>query len=542
MIRPLKNYLLLAIGLTVLFLSCKEKEKKEAPVAVQDTSITEKTSFNNIFIDSNLIKQYVASDKALSRFQEPFLNFYKERNFESAWFDSTGLIEQAGNFISLINNYMEQNHDSSLYDKRLYELYDEYKNAKNISSKHLNPHDINAELYFTGSFFKYTSKLYGGSNIDATQIGWFIPRKKIDLKNLLDSSLKSGGNAQVFDQLLNPAYKKLNEYFLKYAALKKEHPDWNNIVVNINKLQLNDQNPAIPEIKERLSLLEDLSDNDGSDVFDENMQEAVKSYQNRMGLSADGVIGPGFVRSINTPLDTLIRKILVNLERTRWLPSTLPETYIWVNIPEYKLHVYENGEPNFDMRVIVGSAAHGTVIFTGNLKYIVFAPYWNVPMSIIKNEIIPGIARDPNYIASHNMEITGYNKKGEPVDVRQKPGENNALGTVKFLFPNDYDIYLHDTPNHDLFTSSNRGLSHGCIRLSDPPKMARFLLRNDSTRYTSNKIDSLMHKNKVETWVTVKNPVPVYLVYFTSWVDDDGKLNFRNDIYGHDKKVADKLF
>ena len=257
-----------------------------------------------------------------------------------------------------------------------------------------------------------------------------------------------------------------------------------------------------------------------------------------MGLDMDGVIGPKFMDELNIPIKSRIQQILVNLERVRWLPPENDSVYILVNIPEYRLHVYEHGKYKFGMNVIVGTAANSTVIFTGALKYIVFSPYWNVPVSIVQKEILPGIQKDPNYIARHNMEITGYSN-GLPV-VRQKPGTDNALGLVKFLFPNSYDIYLHDTPNHDLFNQSSRSFSHGCIRIAQPTRMAEYLLRYD-TSWNPVKIDSAMHQPK-EHWVTLKQTVPVFIVYFTAWVDREGRLNFRKDIYGHDAKLAAKLF
>ncbi|HEU0226341.1 MAG TPA: L,D-transpeptidase family protein, partial [Arachidicoccus soli] len=284
----------------------------------------------------------------------------------------------------------------------------------------------------------------------------------------------------------------------------------------------------------------DLDEDIQSDQYDKATEEGVINFQKRYGLSPDGVVGPNFMKALNIPIDTLIRDITVNLERVRWIPAELPKEYIWVNIPDYKLDAYQNGEKVFSMRVIVGSAAHGTTIFSGNIKYVVFAPYWNVPRSIVLKEILPGIKNDPDYIRKHNMEVTGYNQ-GIP-DVRQLPGPDNALGRVKFLFPNSYNIYLHDTPNHDLFTSRNRGLSHGCVRLSDPEKMADWLLRDDSVKYSKPIIDSLMNKNVKEKWVTLEKTVPVYLVYFTSWVDEKGRLNIRKDIYGHDAIMANKLF
>ena len=185
------------------------------------------------------------------------------------------------------------------------------------------------------------------------------------------------------------------------------------------------------------------------------------------------------------------------------------------------------------MKIVVGSTAHNTVIFTGTLKYVVFSPYWNIPPGILKNEILPAISRNKNYLTRHNMEWHGN-------IVRQKPGPNNSLGLVKFLFPNDYNIYLHDTPSKSLFEENERAFSHGCIRLSQPAKLARFLLRNDPS-WDSLKIARAMNGGK-EKFVTVKENVPVYIGYFTAWVDREGNLNFRDDIYGHDRKLADQLF
>jgi len=188
--------------------------------------------------------------------------------------------------------------------------------------------------------------------------------------------------------------------------------------------------------------------------------------------------------------------------------------------------------------VVVGASATGTVIFTGNLKYIVFSPYWNIPASIVKKEVLPGINRNANYLANHHMEI--YGKNGDLPAIRQLPGPDNALCRVKFLFPNNFDIYFHDTNDPGVFNTSTRNVSHGCIRLSEPKELAMFLLR-DEPDYTDDKVDSLMNLDK-EKWVTLKNAVPVMISYYTAFVDDSGKLNFRNDIYKHDSAMAAKLF
>ena len=214
------------------------------------------------------------------------------------------------------------------------------------------------------------------------------------------------------------------------------------------------------------------------------MQNAIKRFQHRYGLKEDGKLGTAVMNEMNTPLDEYIQKILINMERMRWVPAHPITDYLLVNIPEFRLHVYENGSYKWSMNVVVGTKVHNTVIFNGDMKYVVFSPYWNVPPSIVKNEILPAMKRNKNYLASHNMEWNGGR-------IRQKPGPNNSLGLVKFLFPNEYNIYLHDTPSKSLFGESKRAFSHGCIRLSEPKRLAEFLLRKDqqlgfSKNYKSN--------------------------------------------------------
>jgi len=190
------------------------------------------------------------------------------------------------------------------------------------------------------------------------------------------------------------------------------------------------------------------------------------------------------------------------------------------------------------MNIVVGKAATRTVIFSDVLKYVVFSPYWNLPRSIVRNEIVPAMNRSSNYISRNNMEIRGYSN-GLPI-VRQKPGAGNALGKVKFIFPNSYNIYLHDTPAKTLFSKESRAFSHGCVRVQEPFTLAQYLLRNNES-WTETKIKTAMNSQK-EDWVKLDKPLPVYLLYLTSWVDENGVLNFRDDIYGHDKKLGDRLF
>ena len=533
-----RNLLPALLILLVLVSSCNHGHK---PGAQRDDTINRKTSYNNLFLDSTAIAVFLDSNPDLKKYEQQFVDFYRKRNFEYAWFDSNGLADQSHNFINLLNNAIASLNDSSLYNADLYDRYDKlYRD--NVHT----PKDISqlksTELLFTGQFFNYAAKVYKGSDVDAEELGWFIPRKKVNLAVLLDSSLKD--KASDIDKYVtqNSQYNKLKGFLNQYFELQKKTQDqWDSIPAPPKLMLKRKQSSAlIPLIKERLSLLGDLTITDSTPKYDSALFTAVKKFQRRMGLSVDGVIGARLIMELNVPVKQRIQQLLVNMERARWMPPENDTNYIVVNIPEYKMHVYDSGHQVFDMNVIVGKTTSGTVIFNGNLKYIVFSPFWNVPPDIVQKEIVPAMKTEKNYLQKNNMEITGKSK-GLPV-VRQKPGPNNSLGLVKFLFPNSYDIYFHDTPNHELFNASSRSFSHGCIRLGEPKKFAQYLLRSDTAKiWKSNVIDSSMHLKK-ERWVSLKKPVPVFIVYFTAWVDKNGILNFRKDIYGHDEKMIRKLF
>jgi len=233
-----------------------------------------------------------------------------------------------------------------------------------------------------------------------------------------------------------------------------------------------------------------------------------------------------------------VKKILINLERMKWLPPHPEGKLIIVNIPEFRMHVTEDGKKVFDMKVVVGKEGHSTILFSGNMDRIVFNPYWNVPPSIVKKEVVPAMERHKDYLEKNDMEITGESD-GLPV-VRQLPGKKNELGRMKFLFPNSFNIYFHDTPHKELFSKAQRAYSHGCIRLAAPRKLADYVLE-PMPEWSARRIDSLLATGKEQT-VRLASPVPVLICYFTAWVSEDGALLFRKDIYGHDSTLARKLF
>ena len=291
-------------------------------------------------------------------------------------------------------------------------------------------------------------------------------------------------------------------------------------------------------MKQRLQISGDYKNIDTSEYYTGGLSSVIKSIQKSFGVKQDGVITPFLIKELNISVKDRVRILLINLERMRWVPPQPEGNFIIVNIPEFKLHVFEDAKKLFSINVVVGKAAHSTVIFTGNLKSVVFSPYWNVPPSIVRNEILRAIRKNRNYLTKMNMEQTGYSE-GLPI-IRQKPGGINALGRVKFIFPNSHNIYFHDTPSKSLFNEDDRAFSHGCIRLAEPDKLATFLLRNQP-EWTIEKMNSAMSSN-TEKWVELKKMIPVFITYFTAWVDSEGLLNFRNDIYGHDKILAKHLF
>jgi murein L,D-transpeptidase YcbB/YkuD len=522
----------MVLVISCLLVCCRDKNSSSEEIAIRDTTITLENSFTELFIDSSALGEYMASYSPEDSLRNKILSFYNQRNYQFAWFFPDGMAEFVPTFLNLQNDYIHYAADSSLYNHALIVAVDSLSKLKRI-----NPKDslvIKTELQLTNQFLNYASLAYSGNTkLNMQDLDWFIPRKKLDAVSFLDSLVKNKGKNLASYEPVNRQYNLLKKYLLQYHQIRKED-SWPQLVSS-KKLKRGSSDSLVTALKYRLVLLGDLDQTDSSAIFDSSLVSAVKSFQKRVGLKVTGETGPSFFKELNISPIERIHQILINMERIRWMPATPTTDYLLVNIPEFMLHVYEKGQLSFEMNVVVGSEANSTVIFSGTVNQVVFSPYWNVPMSIFKKEVLPGIKRNPNYLAKHNMEWNGSS-------VRQKPGRANSLGLVKFLFPNSYNIYLHDTPSKRLFGESQRAFSHGCIRLSEPRELAEFLLRKDST-WTEEKINKAMHAGK-EKYVRLRgtNEVPVYIGYFTAWVDAKGKLNFRKDVYGHDKKMAKRLF
>ncbi len=511
--------------LLVILSACHDQPARQEAVVPKADSIPKpdrsvEGSFSDqhvLHLDSANISKLLTPFPLLGKYTSYVKQFYRYRNFSYAWYDTSGLIEQANHLNTRLNNL----EDEGILIKPPYlRDLDSLINDPLVLGKA----DSVLEILLTAEYLFYADKVWNGiPENQSAKLQWYIPRKKLNLPYLTDSLIRDTAAPLFSDNYSYRQYNLLKETLKKYRKLDSSM-SWKPMDVK-GKLKLHDESKDVAILRKRLFELGDLTFDSGSESFDESLQNGVKSFQYRYGMTIDGVAGTAFLKYINTPMQEYIRKIIINMERARWIPVDLKRHYLIVNIPSFTLYAYDADTINFAMNVVVGRDVHKTVLFSGDIKYIVFSPYWDIPPSILKNEILPGIRRDPNYLKRNNMEWVGNR-------VRQKPGPKNSLGLVKFLFPNSYNIYLHDTPAKSLFAKSARAFSHGCIRLGEPEKLADYLLK-DNPQWTTEKINTAMHAG-VEKYVTLKDPVPVYIGYMTAFVDNEGKINFRDDVYKRD--------
>jgi murein L,D-transpeptidase YcbB/YkuD len=329
---------------------------------------------------------------------------------------------------------------------------------------------------------------------------------------------------------------------------------WQTVPVG-GKIEPGDKDSRIPVIRKRLQITRDLSLDDtlSSDLYDKVLEKDIEAFQAAHALDADGVIGVGTFRELNVPVEARIGALRINLERVRWVSGNLPDNYIIVNIAAFWLVMVKDKQIVFSTSVVVGKPLNKTPIFRNKLRYIEINPTWMQPTSIIKNETVPSIKKDSTYLEKNHLELLDL--QGNPVPtssldmkklsashfpylVRQQPGPWNALGAIKFMFPNKYDIYLHDTPSKSLFNRGSRAFSHGCIRVDKPVDLAERLLAG--TEYDRKKINEVI-ATRVTTRVNLTEPLDILLLYWTCGIDKNGKLFFVPDIYDRDQAVLREL-
>jgi murein L,D-transpeptidase YcbB/YkuD len=486
---------------------------------------------------------------------------YEAIQYSPAWVREGQATQQAIAVISAIESSQQkglnpEDYDASHWPERMAALKAAPGNADTVA---------NFDFALTVSALKYLSNLrIGRVNPKPLEFGIDLDQKHYDLPQFLVQKVLAGGNLPDVLNKVEPqylGYQRTEAALKTYLALAAQ--DHSPPLPDVPKtVKSGDAYSSVQQLGERLRLLGDLPQSVVSDpkatTYDEPLVEAVKHFQARHGLKAEGRLDKETIGQLNIPLSTRVIQLEDSLERWRWLPADYPQLPVAVNIPGFKLRVFSDDHTvALQMNVVVGKALnHQTPVFAKEMKYIIFRPFWNLPLDIVRAEIVPKLQRDPRYLARKGFEATDQNGhivtagavtpamlagiKSGRIMVRQKPGPRNALGLIKFMFPNEFDIYLHSTPAPELFNQSRRDFSHGCIRVEKPAELAAWLLK-DQPKWTLESIKAAMQSGSDNHQVNLTRPVPVVIVYLTAIVEENGEVYFYNDIYGLDGALNDAL-
>lgn len=477
--------------------------------------------------------------------------FYTNRDFELAW-------NSDKNKKDLLES-IESSFDEGL-DPKDYHLERIKKLLTNSKKGELtNSQLVDMDLLMTDALLLYASHLLEGkleqSDLRKT---WDVERNEgpSNPDSLLTTTLHNQNIKAILEDLKpdNKMYR-LMKFHLKKLRAEAEKGGWPEVSEG-EVLKPGDSDQRIVEIRKFLVAVGDLDEKpfDYEEVFDEELERAVKKFQKRHKLTSDGVIGKETIEQMKVPVEDRIDMILLNLERTRWVFQQPDDDFLLVNIAGFQLKRITNGSEVFDSRVIVGKYNKETPVFKGVMKYIVINPTWILPYSIATHETLPQLKKDPRYLAAKHMEV--IDKKGNILDpdkidwsiysagnfpfiIRQKAGPWNALGEVKFIFPNKYLVYLHDTPSRGLFNEQDRAFSHGCIRTEDKWGLLMSLM-NEPEVWNMDKINEIL-KSGETTRIDLPKPINIYLVYLTAAVDQENNLLFMKDIYKRDEAVLSAM-
>jgi murein L,D-transpeptidase YcbB/YkuD len=494
---------------------------------------------------------FVSRDREGARLWDLTRQFYQKRGGAAAWIDGRRPRPQMDALIQMLQRTDREGLDPALYNASVLSARRVEAGRGFLSMKGFDEREAaSLDVWLTYLYLQYASDLTNGvANLPHADPTWKIPAKTSAPLEQLEQALAQNHVAESLDGLTprHAQYTGLRDTLAKYKDIE-QRGGWPAMPAQL-KLKPGQQNAAVPLLARRLAVTGDYTGTpDEQDTsYSPALQEAVKRFQRRHGLEPDGAISAATVARLNVPVSQRIQQLALNLERWRWLPADLGERYVLVNIPEYRLEVWDHGQVPVSMRVVVGKKDTPTPIFNDDMTHVVFAPYWNVPPDIVKNETVPHALRDPAFLERTNMEV--LDNSGNPVDpasidmenvsayrFRQRPGSSNSLGLVKFMFPNQFNVYLHDTPADRLFARAMRSFSHGCVRLEQPDKLAQYVLA-DQPAWTTERIDQAMHGGQ-ETTVKLSRPLPVYLGYWTARISADGILQLRDDLYGIDARQS----
>lgn len=480
-------------------------------------------------------------------------SFYEQRNYRPVWNSGRGFDARSRDLLSLLHTAPTVGLSPGFYHRRLLQRivntsYARYDTARKA--------DI--DLLFSDALLGFAGDLLYGraSRFDLKDSAIDAP-ENVDPVTVVADALSSGRLEDIVDKLapVPEALHRLQQALSRLRSLKaKEEP----FHLPGHTLHPGDSGGEVAALRRRLAFLGDLSEarNDGSRLMDAALVEAVKRFQSRHGLEEDGVVGRETRTALEVPISRRVMQVELNLDRWRWLPRNPGERYIVVNIAGQDLQVIEGDRATLDMRVIVGRPFQRTPSFASRIIAVVLNPYWEVPYSIAVKEILPKLRQDPGYLAREHMQVLVAGgggdvldpaaiawervpSRGFPYHFRQQPGPDNALGRVKFIIPNRFNVYLHDTPAKTLFSHARRCFSHGCVRLEKPFALADLLL-HDEPGWSMERIDKTLETEK-NYRIQLTRPMAVYLVYWTAWVDNKGVISFRSDVYGRDDRLRSTL-
>jgi len=473
--------------------------------------------------------------------------FYERRGFAPAWSRQGRLEPRARELLQVISEVHAEGLRPT--DYHLGAL-----TSRVASSATASERMAETDLLLTDAFLILAAHSVSGRVDPATfDPEWIAVRREVDVVAVLESIAAGAVLEEALRDLRprHPGYQRLLGALSRYRRIEAEG-GWPRLGQGPS-IKPGMSAPDVAVLRGRLARTGDFTEapSDAAEHFDDALVEAVIRFQRRHGLDDDGAVGSKTREALDVSVARRVRLIELNLERWRWLPQDLSSRHLLVNVPEFQLHVSESGEDVLTMRVIVGRVVRKTPVFSDVMRYLVFSPSWEVPPTILRQDKLPAIRENPAYAVEQNMRVFQLNSGSwteiDPLNVdwssatpstirlRQRPGSSNALGLVKFMFPNPFNVYLHDTPSRELFARSQRDFSSGCIRVERPADLAHYLLREDPT-WTPQAVRAAMESGQ-ERSVTLPRPLPVHIQYWTAWVGRDGTVEFRRDIYGRDTRL-----
>jgi len=489
-------------------------------------------------------------------------SFYRARDFHPAWIDDGLTLDDASSFLAALRLVDEDGLAPGNYHLAAIEtLIAEILASREKKRNKIGPDTlVDLEMLLTDAFFLCGSHLvHGQVDPETVQSEWSIKGRVEDLAAALEKGLADKDMATALESFRpqNSVYKGLKEAYRDLRAVA-ESGGWPEFPSG-PKLVKGDRDTRVEALRHSLEARGDLAPTEGGDrsAFDEGLETAVKAFQHRYGLEPDGAVGAATAAALNVPASARVAQVRANLERWRWITQDLGERYILINVADFRVGVVEGSREVLSMPAIVGRDYRRTPEFSGKLSYIEINPAWTVPPKLAREDILPKVRKDPFYLANKGIRVfTDWSRgapeidpdevdwskvKGETMSFkfRQDPGPENALGRIKFMFPNKFDVYLHDTPERWLFARAVRDFSSGCIRVAKPIELAEYVLRDDP-EWGGERIREALDEGKTRV-VPLRNPIGVHLLYWTAWRSQDGRVEFREDIYKRDAALYEAL-